>query len=57
MANHLKFCSCRSCRLGRHTKAGGKVIRAIIRKQRHDTKLALKQGREPERIHGVPYTD
>ena len=57
MANHLKFCSCRQCRAGKHTKAGGKVIQAVVRKNRRKTKAALKMGRDTTQTVSAGYTD
>ena len=57
MANHIKFCSCRMCRAGRHTKYGSYIVQAAIRKNRRKTKADLKQGKETNQIVSVPYTD
>jgi hypothetical protein len=57
MGNHLKFCSCRQCRKGLRSKAGGEEVRATIRKDRKAVKAALRQGDEAQRKTSVPYTD
>ncbi len=57
MPNHLKFCSCRRCRSGMHTKTGGKVVKKVVRKVRRTTKQKLKHGEIPEPKVGVEYTD
>ncbi len=41
---HLKKCSCKACRKGLHTKAGGFTARAAQRKDRKTVKEALKKG-------------
>jgi hypothetical protein len=57
MPNHLKFCSCRQCKAGRHSKAGKATVRATIRADRKAVKAALSKGDDPPRKAGVPYTD
>jgi hypothetical protein len=58
MSNVLKFCSCRSCRAGRHAcKYKHREARIAQRKLRHNTKAALRQGQEPNRSVSVGYTD
>jgi len=57
MPNHLKFCSCRQCKAGRHSKAGKATVRATIRADRKAVKAALSKGDYPPRKAGVPYTD
>jgi hypothetical protein len=58
MANHLKFCSCRYCRAGKHTKSGGATVRAVVRKVRRKVKAALKRGEtDIPKAAGVEYTD
>ena len=47
MANHMKFCSCRMCRAGLHTKNGGDTAQKAIRRNRRKTKEALRRGEEP----------
>ncbi len=56
--NHLKFCSCRGCLAGRH-KGKIKTRPAYLanRKLRHTAKIAVRTGREPDRLISVPYTD
>ena len=57
MSNHLKFCGCRLCRRGMHTKNGGKTVQRTIRKFRRAAKQKLKKGEEPAFKISVPYTD
>lgn len=58
MPNHLKFCSCRSCRAGRHRgDRKGRLARAVTRRLRYGAKAALKRGLEPERVLSVGRTD
>ncbi len=54
---HLKKCSCKACRKGLHTKAGGFTARAAQRKDRKTVKEALKKGEEPPKAGSVTYTD
>lgn len=58
MSNVLKFCSCRACKAGRHAcKYKHREARIAQRKLRHSTKLAMRQGREPDRAVSVGRTD
>ena len=57
MSNHLKFCSCKGCKAGRHTKSGKQMVKQVIRTARHKAKLSLKQGEEPSPVSSVGYTD
>jgi len=57
MPNHLKFCGCRCCRSGMHTRTGGRVVRRAVRAARQATKRKLKAGEEPAPKVGVVYTD
>lgn len=57
MANHLKLCGCRSCRVGLHRPAGGWQVRRANRRLRREARRALKQGREPTPKVAVGYTD
>lgn len=58
MANHLKFCGCPNCRRGKHTKAGGAIVRAVVKKTRRKVKAALKRGEtDIPKAAGVEYTD
>ena len=58
MSNHLKKCSCKACRKGLHTKAGGTTARAAVRKARKAVKAALKKGDDdPPRAASMTYTD
>ena len=55
MSNVMKFCGCRQCRVGLHRN--GWRCRAVVRRLRRLTKLALRRGEEPPRVASVPYTD
>jgi hypothetical protein len=57
MANHMKRCSCRQCRAGLHTKAGGEVARQAVRKARRLARVSLKNGETPSPVFSVDYTD
>jgi hypothetical protein len=57
MPNHMKFCGCRRCRSGMHTKSGGDVVRKAVRKARRSAKQKLKQRKEPDPRTSVEYTD
>lgn len=58
MSNVIKFCSCRACRVGRHScKYKHREARIAQRRLRHSTKLALRLGLEPIRTVSVEYTD
>lgn len=57
MSNVMKFCSCRMCKFGRHKKSQKFHNKFLMRRLRRETKVALRQGREPERIISIPYTD
>jgi hypothetical protein len=57
MANHLKFCGCRRCKSGMHTKSGGATVQKTIRKARRTAKQKLKNGIEPAPKISVEYTD
>jgi len=57
VSNHMKGCSCRRCRSGMHTKAGGETVKKVIRKVRRVAKQKLKQGEEPEPKSSLEYTD
>ena len=54
---HLKKCSCKACRRGLHTDAGGFTARSAVRKDRKKVKAALKKGEEPPKAGSIPYTD
>lgn len=57
MSNVIKFCSCRMCKRGKHTKTSRFYSKIAMRRLRRETKVALRQGREPERLISIPYTD
>ena len=57
MPNHMKFCGCRRCRSGMHTKSGGDVVRKVVRKARRAAKQKLRHGKEPAPKLSVEYTD
>lgn len=57
---NLKFCGCRACRRGKHTKCGGDTIKRIVRGARHKVNQMLHAGVDEEKIPravSVPYTD
>lgn len=55
--NPLKRCGCKSCRRGLHQPYGRCVMKAVSRRFRHETKVALRMGKEPPMVMSVPYTD
>ncbi len=57
MSNHLKMCSCKSCRAGRHRPGGKATVKRAARKLRHGAKDALNKGKEPPDKTSVSYTD
>jgi hypothetical protein len=57
MSNVLKFCSCRACRRGRSYSRNSARTARVNRRIRRSAKVALRQGKEPERVISVPYTD
>lgn len=57
MSNHLKFCSCKACRAGRHRPGSKSVIKRATRKLRHGAKQALAKEQEPSDKISVSYTD
>jgi hypothetical protein len=57
MPNQMKFCGCRRCRSGLHTKSGGLTVKKIVRKTRRTAKQQLKRGEEPPPKFSVEYTD
>lgn len=57
MANHLKFCGCAGCKRGKHSLAAKTRTRLVIRKNRSDTKVALRRGEEPTNTCSAGRTD
>ena len=57
MSRELKFCSCKTCRAGRHRPGAKSIIKRASRRLRHGAKAALKQGQEPPAKTTVGYTD
>jgi len=57
MSNHLKFCSCRACRAGRHRPGSKSEIKRASRRLRRNAKAALAKGKEPPPKTSVSYTD
>ena len=53
----MKFCGCRRCRSGMHTRSGGETVKKAIRKGRRSARQKLKQGEEPVPQSSVGYTD
>lgn len=41
-----KSCSCGTCKRGKHSKTGHALMKADERAHRHNTKIALNQGKE-----------
>ena len=58
-SSDLKFCSCRMCRSGLHTKHGGFTAQYARRCYRRRTKVALRNGNYDlvSNRHSVDYTD
>ncbi|MFO0930372.1 MAG: hypothetical protein U0736_25650 [Gemmataceae bacterium] len=57
MGNHVKGCSCRSCKFGMHTKTGSRVVQKVIRRARRLAKEALRRGEEPVPCVSRGFTD
>lgn len=57
MSSHLKFCSCETCRAGRHRAGAKSVIKRASRRLRRGTKAAIAKGEEPPNKTSVGYTD
>ncbi len=57
MSNNMKGCSCRRCRMGMHTKYGGKLLQKLVRSARRKAKEKLRQGEEPDPCTSRGYTD
>lgn len=57
MANHLKFCGCTSCKRGKHSPAAKTRTRLVVRKNRHDAKVALRHGEETMNMSSAGRTD
>ncbi len=57
MTTHLKFCSCKTCRKGRHRPGAKSVIKRASRRLRRGAKAALAKGEEPPDKTSVGYTD
>lgn len=57
MPNHMKFCGCKRCKVGRHTARNKYMIQQVVRKLRRMAKLALRRGDHPDDKASVPYTD
>jgi hypothetical protein len=57
MSNHLKFCSCRACKAGRHRPGSKSEIKRASRRLRRNAKAALDKGQEPPSKTSVSYTD
>ncbi len=55
--NHLKFCGCRMCRVGRDSAYSQAKIKRVKRRFRKQTKQALARGAEPPKVATVTYTD
>jgi hypothetical protein len=57
MPNHLKFCSCKTCKAGRHRPGAKATIKRASRRLRHGAKAALAKGKEPPDKTTIGYTD
>ena len=57
MSRELKFCSCKSCRKGRHRPGSKSEIKRASRRLRKSAKAALKRGEEPPSKTSVSFTD
>lgn len=57
MSNVYKGCSCVMCKRGLHTVYGKATMQRAKRKLRHDAKISLRKGVEPDRLVSIPYTD
>ena len=58
MPNHIKFCSCESCRTGKHRSAFREArIRRAIKGHRREVKIALQKDKELPGPITVGYTD
>jgi hypothetical protein len=57
MSNAAKFCSCKACKAGRHSKGSKARTRAAMRSARHAAKQTTKHGTEPPPAKSIPYSD
>lgn len=59
MSTKVKFCSCRSCRLGRHQGSRNKaaIRRAMNGARRHWNLLTVQERDEEIAAVSIPYTD
>lgn len=55
--NHIKFCSCKACKAGKHSPRSKAVTRNKIRGNRHAVKNALRNGQEPAKVISAGRTD
>ena len=57
MTTHMKFCSCKACKAGRHRAGAKSTTKRAVRRFRHKAKAAVKKGEEPPTATSIPYTD
>ena len=57
MSNAAKFCSCKACKAGRHSKGSKSRTRATMRSARHAAKQITSRGTEPPPVKSMPYSD
>jgi len=57
MSSAAKFCSCKACKAGRHSKGSKARTRAAMRSARHAAKQTTKHGTEPPPAKSIPYSD
>ena len=55
--NHMKFCSCKACKAGRHCANCKARTKRATRGARHAAKTDLAKGKTPNKTISVPYTD
>lgn len=57
MSRHYKFCSCKTCREGRHRPGNKAQTKRKARGFRRKTKTALAKGEAPPDKISMSYTD
>jgi len=57
MSHNYKFCSCKTCRAGRHRPGSKSQTKRKTRGFRHKAKAALAKGEAPPDKIGMSYTD
>lgn len=56
MPNHIKFCSCQGCRVGKRSARAKFATRRLLRGMRQNTKTNLRKGLEPINTVSAGYT-